>query len=92
MKRFLRIFPIVLAFIGQVHADDLSNVSLTYCDTTENALHYQIAPGVETGICYNLSNGSTDPVTVKVSFIDGTFTNDQRQNKACLSDADVENF
>ncbi|HMS91823.1 MAG TPA: hypothetical protein PKC87_06365, partial [Candidatus Absconditabacterales bacterium] len=62
MKRFLRIFPIVLAFIGQVHADDLSNVSLTYCDTTENALHYQIAPGVETGICYNLSNGSTDPV------------------------------
>ncbi|HMS91781.1 MAG TPA: hypothetical protein PKC87_06155, partial [Candidatus Absconditabacterales bacterium] len=31
-------------------------------------------------------------VTVKVSFIDGTFTNDQRQNKACLSDADVENF
>lgn len=92
MKKFLRILPIVAAFVWQVYADDLSNVSLTYCDTTENALQYQLVPGVETGICYNLSNGSTSPVTVKLSFIDGTFTNDQWQNKACLSDVDTENF
>lgn len=49
-------------------------------------------PGTETGICYTLSNASKKSVTIKLSFIDGTFTNDQRQNKACLSDADVENF
>jgi len=74
------------------HADDLGNLSLNYCDTSENTLQYQIDPGVETGICYTISNGAKTPVTVKVSFIDGTFTNDQRQNKACLSDTDVENF
>lgn len=82
----------MFAFVWASHASDLANVSLDYCDTTENALQYQLAPGVETGICYNLSNGSNAPVTVKLSFIDGTFTNDQRQNKACLSDIDTENF
>lgn len=92
MKRFLRILPIVLVFMWQTRADDLANVGLEYCNTQENALQYQIAPGVETGICYTLSNGAKTPVTVKVSFIDGTFTNDQRKNPACLSDSDVENF
>jgi len=92
MKKFLRILPLIFVVIGQTHADDLANVSLNYCDTPESTLQYQIDPTVETGICYTLSNASKNPVTIKLSFIDGTFTNDQRQNKACLSDADVENF
>lgn len=92
MKKFLLLLPLVIVFFSRTRADDLANVSLSYCDTAENTLQYQIDPGSETGICYNLSNASKTPVTVKLSFIDGTFTNDQRQNKACLSDADVENF
>jgi hypothetical protein len=92
MKKLLRLLPLVFAFIGQTHADDLANVTLNYCDTPENTLQYQIDPGVETGICYTLSNGGKTSVTVKLSFIDGTFTNDQRQNKACLSDIDTINF
>ena len=92
MKKFLRILPLLFAFIWQTHADDLANVSLNYCNTPENILQYQIDPGVETGICYTLSNGAKTPVTVKLSFVDGTFTNDQRQNKACLSDTNIENF
>lgn len=92
MKKLIGLFAVVLTVWWFTLADDLANVSLSYCDTPENTLQYQIDPGVETGICYNLSNGSKKPVTIKLSFIDGTFTNDQRQNKACLSDADVENF
>jgi len=92
MKRLLRILPLLFVFIWQTHADDLANVSLNYCDTPENILQYQIDPGVETGICYTLSNGAKTSVTVKLSFVDGTFTNDQRQNKACLSDTNIENF
>jgi len=92
MKKLLLLLPVVITFTSLVHADDLANVSLDYCTTTENTLQYQIDPEVETGICYNLSNASTTPVTIKLSFIDGTFTNDQRQNKACLSDTDTENF
>jgi hypothetical protein len=73
-------------------ADDLAYVSLDYCDTQDSVMKYQLDPGVETGICYMLSNNAKNPVTIKLSFVDGTFTNDQWQNKACLSDADTENF
>ncbi len=73
-------------------ADDLANLSLTYCNTQENTLQYQIQPAEKTWLCYTLSNGAKTSLTVKISFVDGTFTNDQRQNKACLSDADTINF
>lgn len=80
-------------FFWTMHADDLWNISINYCDTANNTVQYQIVPGVETSICYTLSNSTNGaPVTVKIWFIDGTFTNDQLQNKACLSDADVEDF
>ena len=92
MKKLIGLFAVVVTVWWFALADDLANVSLNYCDTPENTLQYQIDPGVETGICYNLSNASSKPVTIKLSFIDGTFTNDQWQNKACLSDADIENF
>lgn len=91
MKKTLLMLPLFL-LLGCTYADNLANVSLSYCDTPENTLQRQVEPGVETGLCYNLSNGGTSAVTVKLSFIDGTFTNDQWQNKACLSDADRENF
>jgi hypothetical protein len=29
---------------------------------------------------------------MKINFIDGTFTNDQRQNRACLDETAKENF
>lgn len=92
MKRLLRLLPIIFSFVWVTLADDLANVSLNYCTTANNILQYQLTPGTETGICYTLSNGSKTPVTIKLWFIDGTFTNDQRQNKACLSDADTINF
>lgn len=91
MKKLLLLLSLC-TLLWFTYADDLANVSLSYCDTPENTLQCQVAPGVETGLCYNVSNGGNSTVTVKLSFIDGTFTNDQRQNKACLSDADIENF
>jgi hypothetical protein len=92
MKKLIGLLSVLLVTGSCVFADDLANVSLEYCDTPEKTLQYQMDPGTETGICYTLSNASKKSVTIKLSFIDGTFTNDQRQNKACLSDADVENF
>lgn len=92
MKKLIGLLSVLLVAGSCAFADDLADVSLGYCDTPEKTLQYQIDPGAETGICYMLSNASKKPVTIKLSFIDGTFTNDQWQNKACLSDADVENF
>jgi len=92
MKKLLGVFFIIFSVWWFVLADDLAYVSVEYCNTPDNVLQYQIDPLAETGICYTLSNGSKVPVTIKLSFVDGIFTNDQRQNKACLSETDTENF
>jgi len=92
MKKIIGLFVAVFAVGWFTLADDLAYVSLDYCDTPENVLQYQLDPGIETGICYTLSNGTNHEVTIKLSFVDGTFTNDQRQNKACLSETDRDNF
>ncbi len=92
MKKLIGLLSVFFIVGGYVLADDLANVSLNFCATSENTVQYQVDPGAETGICYTLSNGAKKPITIKLSFVDGTYTNDQWQNKACLSDADVENF
>lgn len=57
-----------------------------------NAMSYKIWVGQEWNICYVISNKSAQDTTFKISFVDGTFTNDQWQNKACLSDTDTKYF
>lgn len=73
-------------------ADSLRNISLDFCDTTGNIVQYTLDPWVKTGICYTVSNTSTENITMKINFVDGTFTNDQRQNRACLDEVAKENF
>ncbi len=92
MKKFLWTLPLVGLFVGRTHAANLANISLDFCTTKESTLTYHLDSGVTTGICYTITNASDASVKVKVWFIDGTFTNDQQQNKACLSDDDVEKF
>lgn len=92
MKKLLWIFPLVVLFIWRTSANSLTNISLDFCATTKGTLTYHINAGTETGICYTIANHAEVPVTIKLWFIDGTFTNDQQQNKACLSDTDRENF
>ncbi len=92
MKNILRILPLMVLCLWWVYADKEINVSLDFCGTSANALTYHIDAGVETGICYVFSNHSNSPVTIKIWFVDGTFTNDQQQNKACLSDTAGEKF
>lgn len=93
MKKILwLLFVTMMTIVAYTFGDDLAYVSVDYCDTPENTLHLHVDPLTETGICYAISNNSKHTLTVKVWFVDGTFTNDQWQNKACLSDTDVENF
>jgi len=82
----------VLLFIS-VNADDLSSVWVKFCDPTvgEN-LTYTLQPGTETGICYVMTNNSKSDLMMRVAFVDGGFTNDQRKNKACQLETDVKMF
>ena len=92
MRKLFLIIPCLLAFFWWTYAGDLFNVSLDFCDTTENTLQYHVDPGVEKIICYRLSNDAQNQVTVKLAFVDGTYTSDQLHNKACLTDMDTESF
>lgn len=57
-----------------------------------NVMSYKIWVGQEWKICYLITNKSAKDTSFKISFVDGTFTNDQWQNKACLSDTDTKYF
>ncbi len=92
MKKILRIFPVILMGFSRACAGDLFSISLNYCNTPEGVLKYHLDPGIGKSICYTISNSSNTPTTIKLSFIDGTFTHDALKNKACLTDADVDKF
>gem|GEM_PF-1314348 len=89
---FLFIGISVLVMIAPVYADALKSISLDYCAVTGNILPYTINTTVETGICYTVTNTSNQEITMKINFVDGTFTNDQWQNRACLDESAKENF
>lgn len=72
-------------------ADDLSTASLSFCDSSDT-LNIALEPGVQTGICYQLTNGGKNEITVKLGFVDGTFTNDERKNRACQLDNQIQMF
>lgn len=91
LSLWLSIF--VITFVLNSQADDLSTMSLDFCTTTsDGALNMTVDPGVQTGICYKLSNGWKNEVTVKVWFVDGTFTNDEWKNPACYTDDQTKFF
>lgn len=78
--------------INSTHADNLQNIFLDYCNTDAKTLSYTIDTNVETGICYTVSNNSSQETTVKVNFIDGTFTNDKEAAQACWDEGRKEMF
>ncbi|MEI7919847.1 MAG: hypothetical protein WCH65_06885 [bacterium] len=88
---FLLVMSIAI-LIAPVYADALKSISLEYCTTTGNILPYTIETDVKTGICYTVTNTSDQEIVMKINFVDGTFTNDQRQNRACLDESAKENF
>lgn len=103
-KKMYTVLFLTIAFFGCTFADSLSDVDVAFCDALSgatvqsgviasgNAISYQIGVEQDWNICYVLSNKSSQDATVKLSFVDGTFTNDKWRNKACLSDTDTKYF
>jgi len=107
MTKNILIFALTLASIflwGTISfAESLGDVDIQFCNNLSgqlqswsivsgNILYYRIGLNQLGDICYTVSNASLQDAWIKISFVDGTFTNDQRQNKACLSDADTQYF
>lgn len=78
--------------LKEAHAD-LSQIEIDFCGKEgERTISYTIAPGWTQDICYKATNISNKDITITVDFVDGTFTNDQWQNKACKQQWEKENF
>lgn len=72
---------------------DLSQIEIDFCDKEgEKAIEYTLAPGWVQDICYKTTNHSDKDIVVTVGFVDGTFTNDQRKNKACKQQWEIQEF
>lgn len=72
---------------------DLSQIELDFCDRPgEKSIEYTLSPNWKQDICINAINWSERDIEVTIEFVDGTLTNDERQNKACMNAGQNENF
>lgn len=73
--------------------DDLFKIEIDFCDRPgEKGIEYTTVPGKQQDICFKATNASDKDIDVTVSFVDGTVTNDQRKNKACMQQNENTNF
>jgi len=71
---------------------DISTVDVSFCTTWVGTIAYSLSPAENKKLCYVVSNSSDVDVHVKIWFVDGGFTNDQRKNKSCQQDGQIMNF
>lgn len=72
---------------------DLAQIEIDFCDKPwEKAITYPLAPGWIQDICLQANNMSDKDIVVTIGFVDGTVTNDQRKNKACMQQGEDKNF
>lgn len=102
----LLISPICFAQSGVSHKDvkldgnkldeakaDLSQIEIGFCDKPgEKQIIYTLAPGWNQDICLKATNMSSKDIETTIWFVDGTVTNDQRKNKACMQEGEDKDF
>ncbi len=64
---------------------DLSQIEIDFCDHPgQKTIEYTVASQWKQDICFKATNSSDKDIDVTIRFVDGTVTNDQRKNKACM--------
>jgi hypothetical protein len=76
-----------------IQSQQLQDINVDFCATPGiKSVDYTISLWEIAPICLQLSNKSDTDVTVNLWFVDGTVTNDERQNPACGLDSDIVFF
>lgn len=72
---------------------NIQDVDISFCDKYwEKSVTYDMSLWKKQEICLNLFNWSDQDVFVKLLFVDGMLTNDQRKNRACGNNEDIDWF
>lgn len=70
--------------LGEANAD-LSQIEIDFCDRPgEKNIAYTVSPSWSQDVCLKANNASSGDIDVTIEFVDGTVTNDQWKNKACM--------
>lgn len=73
--------------------DDISQVEIIFCDEHQKkSIRYIFSPGWYQDICFTATNISDKDIEINIWFVDGTVTNDQQQNKACMQQWENKKF
>ena len=72
---------------------NLSQIDVDFCDKPgEKTIQYTVNAGNSQDICLEATNRSAKDIEVTIWFVDGTVTNDQRKNKACMQQGEDKKF
>jgi len=70
----------------------VQNIEINFCESFSKTKEYMLTAGKPTDICFEAENISDKDILVSLDFVDGTFTNDQRKNRACMDNNQKEKF
>lgn len=72
---------------------NIQDIDISFCNQYGvKSVFYDVSLWKKYDICLNLFNGSDRDVVVNIWFVDGMLTNDQRKNKACGNNDDIDWF
>lgn len=78
--------------VFQQASAEVQSIEVSFCENDAKTKIYQITAGEKQDICLKIENTADKDIEVVVDFVDGTFTNDQWKNRACLDSNQKEKF
>jgi len=70
---------------------EVQSIEVKFCENDAKTKQYTITPGIRQDICIEVINSIDKDILVSMDFVDGTLTNDQWKNRACM-DSQKEKF
>ena len=70
---------------------EVQSIEVKFCENDAKTKQYTIIPGESQDICIEAINTIDKDILVSMDFVDGTLTNDQWKNRACM-DSQKEKF
>ena len=64
--------------------EEVQNIDIKFCENDAKTKQYTFFAGQSQDICLEIRNTADKDILLSWDFVDGTLTNDQRKNRACL--------
>jgi len=78
--------------VFQQASTEVQSIEVSFCENDAKTKKYQITAGDIQDICLEVRNNASKDIAISLDFVDGTFTNDQWKNRACLDSNLKEKF